>query len=717
MLCKSELLPKAYRNNPANTLIAMEYGEMLSIHWLTATTHIHVIDGKPSQSAELMRARVRSAGHKFRTLEENATRATVQIVLADDPDFPTTVTFTAEPDPDAAGSARDAGALDLWFEQWQKGQNGRDFKKVWVCPPDLPWKCDDETLAKADPPEWVLKQGGAQMKRNESWWKFRPAMLHARATSACVRAACSEVLMGVSWCLPIRAEALSRGGWVTHDKLTVGDEILAFDQDTDTCRWVPVQRIRTYEAAQTYRLEHRSWRAVATAEHRWAIKRLYDGKADVRTSLNLRRGRPTVIVTAPAEDQESSISTRDASIIGWLMTDGHIRQMPGNSCPQMSITQTKYVDEVRALVGDDAVERVHHEAGPVTIMGKDCQSRTCYRWMFRSEWIREFMERTGFRCKGDGLGIVSRLGAEQRRAMWDAMMLANGTWRENGSSFVTGHRSVLDAFQALAALLGERLGPECYYPESHGECWIVNISRHKVVLGDSITAAPHMVEPVWCPTTETGMWVTRLDGFVFITGNSPEELGAQVGEDGTIIDAESWEDAPKPPPETVDEETGEALRKRANALPKEGQATFRTFLNEREITGFPLNMRASKVKVVAAQLDLLEKLAKDATTPADDAPEPRVTEGVRIPPPPGVEDEDGIVEAELLPDEDGPIPAIVDLTHGWEFDDVLGMDAEAMVQLPDEVLRNACVAFRRPAADGLDHAQLIAAVVAARDAA
>lgn len=399
-LCKSELLPKAYRNNPANTLIAMEYGEMLAIHWLTATTHIHVIDGKPSQSAELMRARVRSAGHKFRTLEENATRATVQIVLADDPDFPTTVTFTAEPDPEAAGSARDAGALDLWFEEWRNGPNNRNFKVTWICPPDLPWKCDDETLAKAGAPEWVLKQGGAQMKRNESWWKFRPAMLHARATSACVRAACSEVLMGVSW--------------------------------------------------------------------------------------------------------------------------------------------------------------------------------------------------------------------------------------------------------------------------------------------------------------------------------TPEEMGREVGEDGTIIDAESWEDTPKPPPETVDEETGEALRKRANALPKDGQATFRTFLNEREITGFPLNMRATKVKVVAAQLDLLEKLAKDATdpaTPLEDAPEPRVTEGVRIPPPPGAEDEDGIVEAELVPDEDGPIPAIVDLTHGWEFDDVVSMDAEAMVQLPDEVLRNACLAFRRPAADGLDHAQLIAAVVAARDAA
>lgn len=138
-LARADLLPANYRRKPGNVLLAVEFGEMLGTHPLTAIQQVHVIEGKLSASAELMRALALRAGHKVRVLRHDAEAATVAVIRADDPDHATETTFTID-------DARRAGLTG-------KG----------------PWK------------------------------SYPAAMLLARATSAAIRAACPEVLMGVSY--------------------------------------------------------------------------------------------------------------------------------------------------------------------------------------------------------------------------------------------------------------------------------------------------------------------------------------------------------------------------------------------------------------------------------------------------------------------------------------------------------------------------------------
>jgi hypothetical protein len=112
---------------------------MLDIHPLAALNGIHIIKGKPTQSAELMRSLVQRAGHKFRTTTMTTERSVVSIERADDPGFPVEVTFTMQ-------DARDAG-----------------------------------------------------LTGSDTWKHYPSSMLHARATSMVVRAACPDVLMGISY--------------------------------------------------------------------------------------------------------------------------------------------------------------------------------------------------------------------------------------------------------------------------------------------------------------------------------------------------------------------------------------------------------------------------------------------------------------------------------------------------------------------------------------
>jgi hypothetical protein len=87
-LAGANLLPASYRNQPANVLLAIELGEALGIPSIQAINGIHVIEGKPSASADLIASLVRRAGHKLRvTVNDEEGYAVAQIIRADDEDF------------------------------------------------------------------------------------------------------------------------------------------------------------------------------------------------------------------------------------------------------------------------------------------------------------------------------------------------------------------------------------------------------------------------------------------------------------------------------------------------------------------------------------------------------------------------------------------------------------------------------------------------------
>ncbi|CAM5489825.1 hypothetical protein SROCM77S_03976 [Streptomyces rochei] len=148
-LANTPLLPDVYRKNPASVLWALEYGRALGLDVVTTITTIHVIKGKPCQSADLMLGRARSAGHRVRIKSER-TRCVVSIQRHDDTDDETVVEWTLD-------DAVTAGLCTL--------KNDRPYARD---------KHGDPT----------------------PWEKFPRAMLRARCIAEAVRIACPEVLHG-----------------------------------------------------------------------------------------------------------------------------------------------------------------------------------------------------------------------------------------------------------------------------------------------------------------------------------------------------------------------------------------------------------------------------------------------------------------------------------------------------------------------------------------
>ena len=140
IVTKGDMVPQAYRNKPANALIAIGLGQAMGLSPAESLYRIDVIQGKPAASAELIAANVRKAGHRLRVeTDPGSMSVTATIYRADDPDYPHTVT--------------------------------RDM-------------------------QWAKDMG----LTNKDQYKKQPlTMLEWRAIAACARKACSEALYGVQY--------------------------------------------------------------------------------------------------------------------------------------------------------------------------------------------------------------------------------------------------------------------------------------------------------------------------------------------------------------------------------------------------------------------------------------------------------------------------------------------------------------------------------------
>ncbi len=135
-LAPAAILPATFKGNPANLLWAIEYADALGISRMNAITSIHVINGKPSASAELIAGLVRRDGHKLRVSGDDKS-ATAQIIRKDDPDF--------------------------------------TYEAVWT----------------------IERARAAGLTGKDTWKNYPAAMLRARAITEVARAACSEALLGL----------------------------------------------------------------------------------------------------------------------------------------------------------------------------------------------------------------------------------------------------------------------------------------------------------------------------------------------------------------------------------------------------------------------------------------------------------------------------------------------------------------------------------------
>ncbi|MAT04925.1 MAG: hypothetical protein CL424_07770 [Acidimicrobiaceae bacterium] len=151
-IARTEFVPQALRGKPESVLAAILYGRELGIGPMQSLQSIHVIDGRPGASPELMRALVARAGHRIDVVESTADHVTLSGERCDT-GATATVTWSLE-------DARQAGLIEIRDGRpWARSKQGRP----------LPWE------------------------------QYTRAMLLARATAELCRALFADVISGLSY--------------------------------------------------------------------------------------------------------------------------------------------------------------------------------------------------------------------------------------------------------------------------------------------------------------------------------------------------------------------------------------------------------------------------------------------------------------------------------------------------------------------------------------
>ncbi len=381
-------------------------------------------------------------------------------------------------------------------------------------------------------------------------------------------------------CVPLDAEILTRDGFRRYDQVRVGDEVLAYSVEDDICHWTPLQGVTVYESLPMVRLATQSFRVRCTPDHSWAV--VLEGRR-VRTPqrrlfpATALPARGNIVLAAPADSGDSTLSPADAAILGWLCTDGHAsehrvtsrvngRVYHNGPYLKLVIDQSKpqFVAELRALIGGMVSERTEHRTARTFPQGHTSALRPNYRFTLRQSEGKALFQRAGISSLDELPSLVTRLSAPARRAMLSAMLHAEGSRRGSAWNFSQTNPAVMEVFQMLATLEGYALGrPQTVHPGiGNGPCIRHTLRVHRYAYLPAVRASAISPEPAWCPTTAYGTWVMRLDGQVTITGNTRAKNraiadlvgGGEVSAE-ELIDGDAWDVAgtARPAPAPRDE--------------------------------------------------------------------------------------------------------------------------------------------------------------------
>jgi len=329
------------------------------------------------------------------------------------------------------------------------------------------------------------------------------------------------------YCVPTDHEILTRDGFKTVDQLAIGEEVLAFNQETYEVEWTPLQTIHQFDFdGELMKIEQvvkgRRKRFLFTEDHRWPVRyelpiRVRVGGEDRRTGQFRTKKKvvsghdlqPYHRIPCAGEYRQSAsvLSPRLAAILGWVVTDGYFRWRPATATgrglyPEMIVYQSpKKFANVLAELLDTKPRKAHPVTGVLAFNVKAAD--------------RDAIIGTGYFDKRHLVSIVTRLSREAAEAMWEAMFMAEGcTNALGGKAFGQDPQynpEVLEAFQILCLLTGRSANL------AHRGCYIKK-SRHYCV--NKSLGKERYRGTVWCPQTKLGTWIMRHDGAVIVTGNS-----------------------------------------------------------------------------------------------------------------------------------------------------------------------------------------------------
>ncbi len=333
------------------------------------------------------------------------------------------------------------------------------------------------------------------------------------------------------YCVPLESEILTIGGWKKYNEISVGDVVMGFDLTTYSYRWTILEDINVFMDKQPIgrlsvgRLHNKKYQQGfwCTEEHRWIVKNDkvigFANAGKIPNNMKVLYQPKDVLMPSISDDKYINVSSEEAAIIGWYLTDGNLTKSKGSINPGLAIRLCKK----RSIAQLDLLMKKFD--GSYTVSKYLMADKQHYSTEYRLSSKVFALILAKYKCV-NCFEFILRLNIDARIAMWDAMVEADGSMRRGSKRydrFVSETNEVKNAgniFNLLSVSLGKPIHSRNYKIRGQKDF------THYQLLMNDLTKQLHSkwkVErdaSVWCPTTSLGTWIVRQGNLISITGNS-----------------------------------------------------------------------------------------------------------------------------------------------------------------------------------------------------
>jgi len=333
-------------------------------------------------------------------------------------------------------------------------------------------------------------------------------------------------------CVDSETEALTPLGWRKVNELHAMDTIVAYDKMRDCLTWSDAGIYRySYDGAMVS-IEKNETSQLLTPNHRVLVRRRKGHQGRNGWQMDIKRANELqpayeLLLSAPFPDDplytSESIGEDMAEIVGWYITEGYHRHNHQVGIDQSIVANPESVNRIRELLdncGADYTERISER----TWRGR-AADMVCFIISGNiAAWLKTHAPGKEKRMTP----ALALLPMNEAEALWRGLIQGDGHTRKDGRScFVQKDKATIDLVQMLAV----RLGYKSVLSRRNDGVYVLYVTdkRWLTLRGTNGTHDPIPTKQyngtVWCPHTDTGFWLARRDGKVFITGNTfPPDL-------------------------------------------------------------------------------------------------------------------------------------------------------------------------------------------------
>jgi len=325
-------------------------------------------------------------------------------------------------------------------------------------------------------------------------------------------------------CVSEDTEILTENGWKKYNELEIEEKVFSYNLNTKKIEIDNIQRINVYTYnGNLNHIKNNSLDYILTSNHNIIINvdkgkmirnKTYDNFVGWKSMkfekwLTFSPNRRSWHLLSGKTKGHLSIGKQKASLLGWIMTDGHISQQKDVTISQsLSANKSKCKIIEKTLIKSGLKFTKHIQKQKINIFNGNLYQMVIFRILKKdTKWIYDWInENNSPKYK------ILKLKQTELKEVYNSMMLGDGSKKE----FCDQDIKKLNFFQALCLCIGYRAtikingGKFRTYISNRDYCCLYkrNISKIKYK------------GVIWCPTTKTGTWIAKRNGKAFITGNS-----------------------------------------------------------------------------------------------------------------------------------------------------------------------------------------------------